>query len=201
VAAADAAGSVDALVCCAGAPHDRAFTAQDDASWSGVLAGVVDGTRVMARAVARRMQRAAEAELAAGPTARPSARRIVALAPATTRTATAGGSASAAAGGAVLALTATLARELGPWGIRVNAVLVGFVETRLTARLPDGAALGDPSTPGLPEPVRQMAAATTALGRMGTPEEVAGAVAFLLGPDADYVTGAVLPVTGGLLGT
>lgn len=192
-----ARGRLHALVNNAGEVRDRAFTTQPDEEWDTVLSAVLDGTRTMTRAVLSVMCAHASEELAAGPDVSASPRRIVMTVPAVTVTGAAGGSAGAAAGGAVAAMAATLAREVGGFGIRVNAVLVGYVATRLTGPLP----LTGRDGPGLPEPVRQMVAATTALGRFGTPEEVAAVHAFLLSPAADYVTGALIPVTGGLLGT
>jgi 3-oxoacyl-[acyl-carrier protein] reductase len=99
-----------------------------------------------------------------------------------------------AAKGAIISLTRTLARELGPLGITVNAVAPGFIETRLTA------AKGEDDELGVPEAMRQMAVAITALGRPGRPEDVAAVHAFLAGPDSDFVTGVTIPVTGGQLG-
>ncbi|OIJ27433.1 SDR family NAD(P)-dependent oxidoreductase [Nocardioides luteus] len=84
---------------------------------------------------------------------------------------------------AVRGLTHTAALELGERGIRVNAVHPGFIETAMTASAP--AAFRDASV------------AATPLGRVGTPEEVASVVVFLLGDGAAYVTGAELPVDGG----
>ena len=85
--------------------------------------------------------------------------------------------------GAVIALTQALARELGPSGIRVNAVSPGLIATDMNAHLSeeDLAAL----------------AADTPLGRIGTPEEVAAAILYLA--EADFVTGQNLPVNGGYL--
>ena len=104
------------------------------------------------------------------------------------------GQANLAAGaGAVVRLTRTLARELGGFGINVNPVAPGFIDTRLTAAADDGT--------GVPEPLRQMTKAMTALGRFGSPEDVARVHLFLASSDADFVTGVTIPVTGGLLGT
>ena len=85
--------------------------------------------------------------------------------------------------GAVIALTQALARELGPSGIRVNAVSPGLIATDMNAHLSeeDLAAL----------------AADTPLGRIGTPEEVAAAILYLA--EAEFVTGQNLPVNGGYL--
>jgi 3-oxoacyl-[acyl-carrier protein] reductase len=107
-----------------------------------------------------------------------------------------GGAALSATGGAIAGLTRTLARELGGYGVNVNAVAVGFVETRLSA----AQTAEDPAT-GVAESIRQMTKAMTALGRHGTPADVAAVHAFLASGDADFVTGAVIPVTGGLIGT
>lgn len=90
----------------------------------------------------------------------------------------------AASKGAVESLTLGLSRELGPRGIRVNAVRPGLIDTEMQADT------GDPDrarrlAPGVP------------LGRAGTAEEVAQAVVWLLSEEASYVTGAILPVSGG----
>ncbi len=98
-----------------------------------------------------------------------------------------------AAKGAIIATTKTLARELGPFGINVNAVAPGFVETRLTA------AKDENSDYGIPEQMRQMSLALIALGRFGEPEDIANVHAFLVSPDADFISGVTLPVTGGQL--
>lgn len=93
----------------------------------------------------------------------------------------AGYSAYAASKAAVNALTKSLAAELGPRGVRVNAVAPGWVKTDMTA----DALADDPA----PEPVP--------LGRVGEPEDVAGPVVFLCSGLANYVTGVVLDVCGG----
>jgi 3-oxoacyl-[acyl-carrier protein] reductase len=99
-----------------------------------------------------------------------------------------------AAKGGIAALTKTLARELGPFRINVNAVAPGFIETRLTA------AKQDEEEIGIPEQVRQMALMLIALQRYGEPEDVANAHLFLASDEADFISGVVLPVTGGQLG-
>ncbi|MEU9454220.1 SDR family oxidoreductase [Streptomyces sp. NPDC048277] len=90
----------------------------------------------------------------------------------------------AATKAAVDALTVGLAKELGPDGVRVNAVAPGVIETGIHA------AMGDPGRAG-------RVGATTPLGRAGQPEEIAAAIAWLLSPEASYTTGAVLRVSGG----
>jgi glucose 1-dehydrogenase len=91
----------------------------------------------------------------------------------------------AAAKAAVEALTVGLAKELAIDQIRVNAVAPGTIRTTLHA------AAGDPGRP-------DRVAAKIPLGRAGEPDDVAPAIAWLLGPEAAYVTGAVLRVAGGL---
>lgn len=90
----------------------------------------------------------------------------------------------AATKAAVDALTLGLAKELGPDGIRVNAVAPGMIDTEMHA------AMGDPDR-------ARRAAATIPLRRPGAAEEIAAAIAWLMSPDASYTTGAVLRVSGG----
>jgi NAD(P)-dependent dehydrogenase (short-subunit alcohol dehydrogenase family) len=87
----------------------------------------------------------------------------------------------------VLGILHTAANELGPYGIRVNAVCPGLIRTRLTA-----AAFDDPAV--IKDYFRHIA-----LGRGGEPEEVAEAILFLASPAASYITGAALVVDGGQL--
>ncbi|MFE0326591.1 glucose 1-dehydrogenase [Streptomyces sp. NPDC058960] len=90
----------------------------------------------------------------------------------------------AASKAAVDTLTMGLSKELGPDGIRVNAVAPGLVDTEIHA------AMGDPDRP------RRMAAAIP-LRRAGSAEEIAAAIAWLMSPESSYTTGAVLRVAGG----
>jgi 3-oxoacyl-[acyl-carrier protein] reductase len=84
----------------------------------------------------------------------------------------------------IIGFTKSLARELGSRGVRANVVAPGYVNTRLTDVLPEEA--------------QQAMLANTPLGRLGDPEDVAGAVRFLCSDEAAFITGEVLLVDGGL---
>jgi 3-oxoacyl-[acyl-carrier protein] reductase len=84
----------------------------------------------------------------------------------------------------VIALTKALAKEVGSRGIRVNCIAPGYIATELTDVLPEAARAG--------------ILAQTPLARLGDPDDVARVVRFLLSDDAAYITGAVVPVDGGM---
>jgi NAD(P)-dependent dehydrogenase (short-subunit alcohol dehydrogenase family) len=110
--------------------------------------------------------------------------RIVNIASITGLRGLAGRTAYATSKGGLISFTETLAVELGPRGITVNAVAPGPVDTPLTRKVHTQA-------------TREAYHRAIPLGRYGTPEEIAGAVAYLCSPDAAYVNGHTLPVDGG----
>ncbi|NTW98576.1 MAG: SDR family oxidoreductase [Geobacteraceae bacterium] len=91
----------------------------------------------------------------------------------------------AASKGAAISFTKSLSRELGPMGIRVNALVAGLISTDMTA--------------GLKQDIVDRIVKSSALGRIGTPEEVADAVLFLASERASYITGQSLIVDGGIV--
>jgi 3-oxoacyl-[acyl-carrier protein] reductase len=90
----------------------------------------------------------------------------------------------AASKAGLVGLARSLARELGSRGITANVIAPGFVDSDMTAVLPEAR--------------KSAILAAVPVGRLGAADEVAGAVAFLAGPDAAYISGAVIPVDGGL---
>jgi 3-oxoacyl-[acyl-carrier protein] reductase len=89
-----------------------------------------------------------------------------------------------AAKAGIIGFTKSLARELGSRGVRANVVAPGYIHTRLTDVLPEEAT--------------NVMLANTPLGKLGDPEDVAGAVRFLCSDEASFITGEVLLVDGGL---
>jgi 3-oxoacyl-[acyl-carrier protein] reductase len=100
-------------------------------------------------------------------------------------TGTAGQTNYAASKGAAISFTKALARELGPMGIRVNAVAPGLIDTEMVA--------------GMKKVLVDNIIKSTALGRIGRPEEVAETVAFLASDRAAYITGQCFVIDGGLI--
>ena len=90
----------------------------------------------------------------------------------------------AASKAGVIGMTKSLAKELGSRGVTVNAIAPGFIDTDMTAVLP--------------QEVREKLLASIPLGRLGRPEDIARTAAFLAGPGGDYITGQVISVDGGM---
>lgn len=90
-----------------------------------------------------------------------------------------------AAKAGIIGFTKTLARELGKYGITVNTIVPGFIDTPMTASVPDK--------------VKKMIIDRIPLGKMGTPDDVANVISFLCSDEASYLTGDIIDVTGGLV--
>lgn len=137
-----------------------------------------------------RCLRAAQARLASGP----SARHLIVIASILARIGVAGYSGYCASKAGLLGLVRSLAVELAPSNVQVNAICPGWVETEMAYQGLDGmaAAMGTDRAGALRQALTQVP-----LGRMGQPEDVAGVVAFLLSADATGITGQALDINGG----
>ena len=171
-AALDAFGKVDILVNNAGVTRDDLIMRMTEDAWREVLETNLFGAFWMTKAVTRPMLKAR-------------AGRIVNITSVSGQAGQMGQANYSSAKAGLIGLTKATARELASRGITVNAVAPGFVLTELTQNLP--------------EALQNELIARTPLGRFGTTEEVADAVAFLASDEARYITGQVLAVDGGLV--
>ena len=168
-------GPFDTLVNCAGADQHAFFTRTAPAEWRRLLAINLESVFATTHAVLPAMQAAQFG-------------RIVNVASEAGRLGSRGGAVYAAAKGGVIAFTKSIARENGAFGITANVVAPGPVDTPMLRAAVAGG--GD----------RLLDAMTkaTLVGRIGTAEEVASAVGYLVGPSAGFVTGETLGVSGGM---
>lgn len=186
-------GKLDILVNNAGTTRDKMFHGLDDALFDFVLDTNLRTAYHATLAAMPHMREVAKREMKES--GRPAYhRKIVFTSSVAALMGNPGQFNYTAAKGAIISVTKTLARELGPFGINVNAVAPGFVETRLTAAKESG------GTYGIPEEMRNIAKAMIALGRLGVPDDIAKVTAFLCSSDSDFVSGITIPVTGGQLG-
>lgn len=165
-------GTPGILVNNAGITRDNLLMRMKDEEWDAVIETNLSSVFRLSRAVARPMMKAKGG-------------RIVNIASVVAVMGNAGQANYAAAKAGILGLTKSVARELGPRGITVNAVAPGFIDSDMTRALPDEQ--------------REALLGQIPLGRLGQPEEVAEAVAFLAGPGGGYITGTTLHVNGGML--
>ena len=191
--AVNAFGQLDVVINNAGITRDRMFHVMDPETFDLVLDVNLKTAVNTTRAAMPFMREVAKAEIAdSGKVSRH--RKIVFTSSVAALTGNRGQANYTAAKGGLIAVTKTLALELGPFGINVNAVAPGFIETRLTAAKAEGDELG------IPEAQRQMIRAMVAVGRLGEPQDVANVHLFLACAESDYVSGVTIPVTGGQFG-
>ncbi|HTX02699.1 MAG TPA: SDR family oxidoreductase [Candidatus Acidoferrales bacterium] len=165
----DQHGRVDVLAHFAGITRDAMASKLELDAWDDVLRVNLTGTFLTARAAAVEMR-----QTGGGSIILTSSRSYLG---------NIGQSNYAASKGGVVSLMRTLALEYGKWNVRVNALAPGYIETPMTA--------------AIPERVRHLALEGTPLRRAGRPEEVASATLFLASEDASYITGIVLAIDGG----
>ncbi len=164
-------GGLDILVNNAGIVEDQIFVRMKPEQWRRVMAVDLDGVFNVTQPASRIMMRRRWG-------------RIVNVSSVVALMGNPGQANYAAAKAGMIGLTRALARELGSRNITVNAVAPGYIETEMTASLTDQQ--------------RERLLETLAIPRLGTADDVAAAVAFLVGPGGDYITGTVLNVSGGL---
>ncbi len=164
-------GRLDVLVNNAGITRDGLLVRMSDDDWSAVIDTNLSGAFYATRAASKIMMKARSGS-------------IITIASVVGLVGNAGQVNYAAAKAGLVGMTKSVARELASRGVRSNAIAPGFIATGMTDALPDAA--------------REAAAATIAMARFGTPEDIAAAVAFLASDDASYITGQVIAVDGGM---
>jgi len=171
-AAEKALGSIDILVNNAGLTRDNILLRLTDADWDAVLDANLKGAFHTTRAVIKGMMKRRSG-------------RIVNITSIVGLTGNKGQANYAASKAGLIGFTKSVAKEYASRGVLANCVAPGFIETDMTAALPDEA--------------RATLLQGIALGRLGRPEDVAGAVLFLASDLSGYVTGQVLVVDGGMV--
>ncbi|MCG5500512.1 3-oxoacyl-ACP reductase FabG [Ectothiorhodospira lacustris] len=164
-------GGVTILVNNAGITRDNLLMRMKDEEWDAIIQTNLTAVYRMSKAVLRGMMKARKG-------------RIINVGSVVGSSGNAGQTNYAAAKAGLLGFTRSLAREVGSRGITVNTVAPGFIDTDMTK--------------DLPEAQREALLTQIPLGRLGAPEEIAQAVAFLASPGAAYVTGETLHVNGGM---
>jgi 3-oxoacyl-[acyl-carrier protein] reductase len=165
-------GGLDVLVNNAGVTRDNVLMRIKDEDWDAVLDTNLRGAFNAIRAASRGMMKRR-------------AGRIINISSVVGITGNKGQANYAASKAGLIGLTKSVAKELASRGVLVNAVAPGYIETDMTADLPDAA--------------RDALMGQIAVGRLGQPEDIASVVRFLAGPGASYITGQVLVVDGGMV--
>lgn len=168
----DKFGRLDILVNNAGITRDNILLRMRDDEWNDVIATNLTGYFNHIRAASKVMVKQRSG-------------KIINLTSIVAQMGNRGQANYSAAKAGVIGLTKSVARELASRNIQVNAVAPGFIDTDLTS--------------GLAEAVKDSLLQSVPLGRIGTPDEVAGVILFLASADADYITGQVLNIDGGLV--
>jgi 3-oxoacyl-[acyl-carrier protein] reductase len=168
----DKLGSVDILVNNAGIVRDALLVRMKESDWDAVIAVNLKGAFNCIKAVARPMMKQR-------------AGRIINISSVMGLTGNVGQANYSASKAGIIGLTKSAAKELGRRGINVNAIAPGFIMSKMTE--------------SLPEDQKKMALNSIPLGFLGSPEDVANAVAFLVSDSARYITGQVIQVDGGLV--
>jgi 3-oxoacyl-[acyl-carrier protein] reductase len=164
-------GTISILVNNAGITRDQLLMRMKDDDWSAILDTNLSSVFRTCKAVMRSMMKARKG-------------RIINIASVIGVTGNAGQSNYAAAKAGIIGFSKSLAKEVGSRGITVNVIAPGFIETDMTQ--------------ALPEAQKEMMMGQIALGRFGSPQDIADAVAFLASPAAAYITGQTLHVNGGM---
>jgi 3-oxoacyl-[acyl-carrier protein] reductase len=167
----DKFGRIDALINNAGITRDTLMMRMSEDDWDAVIHTNLKGAFLTSKAAMRPMLRQRSGRIVNNTS-------VVGL------VGNPGHANYASAKAGLIGLTKSMAKEVGSRGITVNAVAPGFIETRLTDVLP--------------EDLKEMLLKQTPLGRFGSPDDVAGAVSFLVSDSAAFITGHVLTVDGGL---
>jgi len=194
--AAEAFGGIDIIVNNAGYTWDAVIQNMTDEQWYAMLEVHLTAPFRIIRAATPYMREVAKKEIEEGKSVH---RKIINISSTSGVAGNAGQVNYSAGKMGIVGVTKTMAKEWGRFNINVNAVAYGFIETRLTQAKEKQESIereGKQVALGIPEAMRQMSAKFIPLGRGGTPEEAAGPVLFLASPLSDYVSGAVILVTG-----
>ena len=175
--AVDAAGPVDILVNNAGWDMFKPFLKTDPAFWQKIISINLLGAMNVLHCVLPGM-----VERGGG--------KVVNIASDAGRVGSSGEAPYSACKGGIIAMTKTLARELAAKNVRLNVVCPGLTETGMLEQFMQGA--------GNPEKLREAYRRAVPVGRLGKPGDIPGAVLFFASDDADFITGQVLSVSGGL---